>query len=82
MFCVDEKTAFQTLDRKNPLLPLLPGCAQQHGFESFRHGTLSLYAAFIMKTGEVLRQKVESHTSSEFVAFLTDIVANRVAGRR
>ena len=82
VFCVDEKTAIQTLDCKNPLLPLLPGRAEQHGFESFRHGTLSLYGAFIMKTGEVLRQKVESHTSSEFVAFLTDIVTNRVAGRR
>lgn len=46
MFCVDEKTAIQALDRKDPVLPLSPGRAERHGFEYYRHGTLSLYAAF------------------------------------
>src|SRR6516164_3909610 len=54
VFCVDEKTAIQALDRKDPVLPLSPGRAERHGFEYFRHGTLSLYAAFDTKTGEVL----------------------------
>jgi hypothetical protein len=35
VFCVDEKTAIQALDR------LSPGRAERHGFEYFRHGTLS-----------------------------------------
>ena len=52
VFCVDEKTAIQALDRKDPVLPLSPGRAERHGFEYFRHGTLSLYAAFDTKTGE------------------------------
>ena len=52
VFCVDEKTAIQALDRKDPVLPLSPGRAERHGFEYFRHGTLSLYAAFNTKTGE------------------------------
>ena len=56
VFCVDEKTAIQALDRKDPVLPLSPGRAERHGFEYFRHGTLSLYAAFNTKTGEVLGQ--------------------------
>jgi transposase len=30
--------------------------AERHGFEYFRHGTLSLYAAFNTKTGEVIDQ--------------------------
>jgi transposase len=77
VFCVDEKTAIQALDRKDPVLPLSPGRAERHGFEYFRHGTLSLYAAFNTKTGEVLGKTAERHTSAEFVAFLADIVANQ-----
>ncbi len=77
VFCVDEKTAIQALDRKDAVLPLSPGRAERHGFEYKRHGTLSLYAAFNTKTGEVLGKTASRHTSAEFVAFLTDIVANQ-----
>jgi transposase len=41
VFCVDEKTAIQALDRLDPVLPLSPGRAERHGFEYYRHGTLS-----------------------------------------
>lgn len=81
VFCVDEKTAIQALDRKDPVLPLSPGRAERHGFEYYRHGTLSLYAAFNTKTGEVLGKTTARHTSAEFVAFLTDIVANQRKGK-
>jgi transposase len=81
VFSVDEKTAIQALDRKDPVLPLSPGRAERHGFEYFRHGTLSLYAAFNTKTGEVLGKTAARHTSAEFVAFLQDIVANPKARR-
>ncbi len=81
VFCVDEKTAIQALDRKDPVLPLSPGRAERHGFEYYRHGTLSLYAAFNTKTGEVLGKTAERHTSAEFVAFLTDIVVNQPKGK-
>jgi transposase len=53
VFCVDEKTAIQALDRLDPVLPLSPGRADRHGFEYYRHGTLSLYAALNVKTGTV-----------------------------
>ena len=46
VFCIDDKTAIQALDRLDPVLPLSPGRAERHGFEYYRHGTLSLYAAF------------------------------------
>src|ERR1700730_6165718 len=39
VFCVDENTANQALDRKDPVLPRSPGRAERHGFEDFRHGT-------------------------------------------
>src|ERR1700745_3077782 len=53
-FCVDEKSAIQALDRLDPVLPLSPGRAERHGFEYFRHGTLSLYAALNTRTGDVM----------------------------
>jgi transposase len=81
VFCVDEKTAIQALDRLDPLLPLSPGRAERHGFEYYRHGTLSLYAAFNTKTGEVLGKTAPRHTSAEFVAFLTDLVVHQPRGK-
>jgi len=77
VFCVDEKTAIQALDRLVPVLPLSPGRIERHGFEYYRHGTLSLYAAFNTKTGEVLGKTAARHTSAEFVAFLTDICTHQ-----
>ena len=81
VFCVDEKTAIQALDRKDPVLPLSPGRAERHGFEYKRHGTLSLYAAFATQTGEIIGKTAERHTSAEFVAFLGEIVASQPAER-
>src|SRR3989449_3261583 len=81
VFSVDEKTAIQAVDRKDPVLPLSPGRAERHGFEYFRHGTLSLYAAFNTQTGEVLGKTATRHTSAEFVAFLADIVVKQARGK-
>src|SRR5262245_24607973 len=75
VFAVDEKTAIQALDRLDPVLPLSPGRAERHGFEYYRHGTLSLFAALNTQTGEVVGQTVPRHTSDAFVDFLTDVVA-------
>jgi transposase len=74
VFCVDEKTAIQALDRLDPVLPLSPGRAERHGFEYYRHGTLSLYAALNVKTGRVEGKTVPRHTSAEFVGFLTELL--------
>ncbi|MBK9166523.1 MAG: IS630 family transposase [Bryobacterales bacterium] len=81
VFCVDEKSAIQALDRLDRCLPLSPGRAEKHGFEYYRHGTLSLYAALNPKTGEVIGQTAPRHTSQEFVAFLEDVVATQPADR-
>lgn len=80
VFCVDEKTAIQALDRQDPVLPLSPGRAERHGFEYYRHGTLSLYAAFNIQTGEVLGKTADRHTAEQFIAFLTDLVINQPKG--
>src|ERR1700756_5721944 len=75
VFCVDEKTAIQALDRLDPVLPLSPGRAERHGFEYYRHGTLSLFAALDVKTGKVQAKTASRHTSDEFVAFLQQVVS-------
>lgn len=74
VFCVDEKTAIQALDRLDPVLPLSPGRAERHGFEYYRHGTLSLYAALDVKTGNVKGKTTKRHTSSDFLAFVSELV--------
>lgn len=77
VFAADEKTAIQALDRLDPILPLSPGRAERHGFEYYRHGTLSLYAALNTRTGAIVGQTVPRHTSEAFVMFLGDIVATQ-----
>ena len=42
VFCVDEKTAIQALDRKDRMLPLSAGRAESHGFEYKRNGHAEL----------------------------------------
>jgi transposase len=74
VFCVDEKTAIQALDRKDQRLPLSPGRAERHGFEYYRHGTLSLYAALDVKSGQVEGKTAARHTSEEYVDFLQRLV--------
>lgn len=77
VFSVDEKTAIQALDRLDPVLPLSPGRAERHGFEYKRNGTLSLYAALNVATGEIEGMTAARHTSGEFLRFLDRVVATQ-----
>jgi transposase len=77
VFAADEKAAIQALDRLDPVLPLSPGRAERHGFEYYRHGTLSLYAALNTSTGEIIGQTVPRHTSEAFIDFLGDVLATQ-----
>lgn len=81
VFCVDEKTAIQALDRRDRVLPLSPGRAERHGFEYKRNGTLSLYAALNTQSGQVQGKTAARHTSREFVDFLEEVVAGVESGR-
>lgn len=81
VFCVDEKTAIQALDRRDRRLPLSPGRAESHGFEYKRNGTLSLFAALNARNGKVMGKTAARHTSEQFVAFLSDVVASQPAGQ-
>src|SRR6266849_1751035 len=79
VFCIDEKTAIQALDRSQPALPLRPGQVERRAVEYVRHGTVSLFAALEVPRGKVLGRCAPRHTSVEFVEFLDQAV---VAQRR
>jgi transposase len=79
VFCVDEKTAVQALERSQPLLPLQPQQPERRSHDYFRHGSLVLFAALNVATGEVLGQTRDRHRSVEFVQFL-DAIDERVPG--
>jgi transposase len=80
VFCVDEKSQIQALDRAQPLLPLRPGQAERRTHDYPRHGTTSLFAALELKTSRVIGQLHRRHRSSEFRQFLDLIEAHVPAG--
>ncbi len=73
VFCVDEKTQIQALDRSAPMLPMRPGQVERRSHDYVRHGTTSLFAALNAKTGELLAQCHQRHRSTEFRSFLDHI---------
>ena len=77
VFSVDEKTAMQALDRRDPVLPMSPGRVERHGFEYKRNGTLSLYAALNVATGAVEGMTATRHPSAAFLQFLDRVVATQ-----
>jgi len=70
VFCVDEKSQIQALDRTQPLLPMRPGQAERRTHDYERHGTTSLFAALNAATGKVIGKCYRRHRSSEFKKFL------------
>jgi transposase len=78
VFCVDEKK--RPSKRSIGLIRCFHSPQEEprrHGFEYFRHGTLSLYAALQTDTGQVVGKIAPRHTSAEFVAFLRDVIATQ-----
>jgi transposase len=70
ILCLDEKTHIQALERLHPTLPLRPGLVERQEFEYVRHGTVDVFAAFDVRTGEVFAQCYQRHTNLEFRHFL------------
>src|SRR5690242_16554548 len=77
VFCVDEKSQIQALDRTQPLLPLRPGQAERGTHDYKRHGTTSLFAALELKTSRVIGELHRRHRSREFRQFL-DLIESEV----
>jgi putative transposase len=76
VLCVDEKSQIQALDRTQPVLPMGLGYLQGITHQYQRHGTLTLFAALDLATGEVITQCKKRHRHQEFLQFLNHIEAN------
>lgn len=72
----DEKTQVQALDRTQPSLPLRPGRAGTMTHDYKRHGTVDLFAALNVGTGEVLHACRRQHRGADVLAFFKLIDAN------
>ena len=81
VFCVDEKTATRPSTDSILCCHSLRDGPERHGFEYFRHGTLSLYAALETKSGQIIGSTASRHTSQEFVRFLQEVVATQPSGK-
>lgn len=73
VLCVDEKSQMQALDRTQPLLPMRPGTPERRTHDYHRHGTSSLFAALMVKTGVVIGECHRRHRHQEFIKFLKTI---------
>ena len=70
VFAVDEKSQIQALQRAQPILPMDVGQPERRIHNYIRHGTLDLFAALNVATGEVLARVTRQHRAQDFVAFL------------
>ncbi|MDE0804886.1 MAG: IS630 family transposase [Acidimicrobiales bacterium] len=77
VICIDEKTGIQALDRTQLALPMLPGSPATRSHDYVRHGTVDLFAALNVGTGEVITRTDKQHRAIEFRKFL-DLVADQI----
>jgi transposase len=76
VFCVDEKTQVQALDRTAPVLPLMPGVPERRTHDYRRNGVTNLYAALDVASGNVIHALTARHRAAEFLRFLKLIDAS------
>ena len=70
VFCVDEKSQIQALERTQPILPLRPGIPERQTHDYYRHGTTTLFAALNVASGKVIGTCKHSHKAEDYVEFL------------
>jgi hypothetical protein len=73
VFCVDEKSQIQALDRSHPVLPMMPGMPERRTHDYMRNGITSLFAAFNIADGTVITEIRRRHRAVEYRQFLTAI---------
>jgi transposase len=76
VFSFDEKSQIQALERAQPILPMDIGQPERRTHNYIRNGTLDLFAALNVATGEVLARCTARHRATDFVAFLRALDAS------
>jgi transposase len=80
VFCVDEKSQIQALDRSQPVLPMMPGVPERATHDYVRAGTTTLFAALEVATGRVIGSLHRRHRAEEFKKFLIKLDKEVPAG--
>lgn len=73
VFSFDEKSQIQALERAQPILPMDIGQPERQTHNYIRNGTLDLFAALNVATGEVIARCKQKHRARDFVTFLQEI---------
>jgi transposase len=73
VFCCDEKSQCQALERTQPGLPLGIGHIRTKTHDYIRHGTTTLFAALDYLEGKVIKRTEARHTHVEWLRFLKQI---------
>lgn len=81
VLCIDEKTSIQALERASPDQRAAPGRAGRREFEYVRHGTLTLFAAREVHSGQVTGWCQPQRRRVEFLAFLDTLAKRYPRGR-
>ncbi len=75
VWSVDEKSQMQAKSRVNPTKPAVPGAPRRRDYGYVRHGTAVLFAGLNVHDGTVAGWVTDSTRGTNFVEFLTDLVA-------
>jgi transposase len=70
VFCVDEKSQIQALDRTQPSLPIKKGRCGTMTHDYKRNGTVTLFAALNILDGAVISMCDDRHRHQEWLRFL------------
>jgi transposase len=70
VFCVDEKSQIQALDRTQPGLPIKKGRCSTMTHDYKRNGTTTLFAALEMTKGRLMGTCMPRHRHQEWIKFL------------
>jgi transposase len=70
VFCIDEKSQIQALERTQPILPMREGIPERQTHDYYRHGTTTLFAALNAASGKVIGACRKSHKAEDYVEFL------------
>ena len=73
VFCCDEKSQCQALERTQPGLPLGMGYIKTKTHDYYRHGTTTLFAALNYLDGSLISNTQEKHRHEEWLTFLKQI---------
>ena len=73
VFCCDEKSQCQALERTQPGLPLGIGHIRTQTHDYYRHGTITLFAALNYLDGKIVARTERRHTHVEWLRFLKQL---------